>query len=277
MNECFGLNFMINGELHPATEFNASLIYEGESVYEVIRVKGGIPLFFNDHMERLVSSVNQQGKIMLASPEDIRKQIVSLSRSDRKHETNLKIVFNFNKGINSSIVYFIEPIYPSRDQYANGVKGILYFAERNDPGSKVINHRLRSSIYHRLILENAYEAVLVNSEDRITEGSRSNVFLVKNDILYTAPDECVLGGITRKHILDICREKGMSIVFDCIAIDKLCEFESAFMTGTSPMVLPFHTIGDVSFKVSNPLINMLRQLYIERAEKSIMSFRRGKG
>ena len=54
MAECFGKNFILNGELQPAVLFNNSLVYEGDSIYEVIRLINGTPVFFSDHMERLV-------------------------------------------------------------------------------------------------------------------------------------------------------------------------------------------------------------------------------
>jgi branched-chain amino acid aminotransferase len=100
-------------------------VYEGESIYEVIRMVKGFPVFFQDHMDRLSSSVRLQHKELLADIVTLRKDIISLTRSDKKKETNLKIVFNYNKGSSNYLVYFIEPIYPSDEQYKKGVKGTL--------------------------------------------------------------------------------------------------------------------------------------------------------
>ena len=47
MNECFGKKFVLNGELHPADLFDNTFVYEGDSVYEVIRMVKGIPVFFS--------------------------------------------------------------------------------------------------------------------------------------------------------------------------------------------------------------------------------------
>ena len=98
------------------------------------------------------------------------------------------------------------------------MKGILFFAERKDPESKVINHKLRSSIYHKLIHEGGYEALLVNENNLITEGSRSNIFFLKGETLVTAPDNVILNGITRKHILEICRENKIKVEFACVKV-----------------------------------------------------------
>ncbi len=273
MNECFGRKYILNGKLEDAHSFDNSLVYEGDSVYEVIRMTRNTPVFFYDHMERLESSVRNQKKKMLAEKETLKRDILCLTKADRKKEVNLKIVFNYNKDSFNYIIYYIEPIYPTEKQYRKGVKGILFYAERKDPGSKVINHKLRSSIFHKLILDGGYEALLVNEKGQITEGSRSNIFFLKKDSLITAPENVILCGITRKHILDICSENNIKVKMGCVKADRMSDYEAAFMTGTSPMVLPFSHIDDKEFNVNVPLISELRRLYIIKAEESIRLFR----
>ncbi|HKK40828.1 MAG TPA: aminotransferase class IV [Bacteroidales bacterium] len=273
MTECYGKKFIMNGDLYPANHFDNSMVYSGNSVYEVIRMVMGKPVFFHDHMERLATSASLQRKRRLADEETLKKDILRLTRADRKKIANLKIVFNYRKEENNYLVYFIEPIYPTENQYVNGVKGILYYAERKEPESKVINHKLRSSIYHKLILEGGYEAILVNEKDEITEGSRSNIFFLQHDRLVTAPDNCVLNGITRKHILDICKEHGIPVEKRCAGLNELSDFDAVFMTGTSPVVLPFCCIGDNQFKTNLFILEKLRKLYMARAEDSIGQFR----
>ncbi len=272
MNECYGKKFILNGELLSSDQFDNSLVYEGDSIYEVIRMVKGNPVFFHDHMERLITSTKIQQKELLAVISVLRRDIIKLVKTERKKESNLKIVFNYNQDSDHYLVYFIEPIYPSEEQYKKGVKGILFYAERKDPESKVINHKLRSSIYHKLILEGGYEALLVNEENCITEGSRSNIFFLKGNVLTTAPDDTILNGITRKHILEICREHKIKVRFQCVNVDSIGDYDAVFMTGTSPMVLQFYCIGDVYFNVRIPLIEDLRKLYLKKADESISRF-----
>ncbi|HEX7492884.1 MAG TPA: aminotransferase class IV [Bacteroidales bacterium] len=273
MNECYGKKFILNGTLQPVELFDKSMVYEGDSVYEVIRLAKGNPIFFPDHMERLATSVKLQKKDSLADESELRKAILNLTRSDKKRETNLKIVFNYNNGSTNYMIYFIQPIYPSEDQYKRGVKGILFFAERKDPESKVINHKLRTFISHKLIMEGAYEAILVNENNLITEGSRSNIFFLKGDTLVTAPDNVILNGITRKHILEICSENKIKVELSQVDVNDITIYDAVFMTGTSPVVLPFNCINDKFFKVKFELIDRLRKLYLQRAEESIRYFR----
>lgn len=269
MTECSGKKFVLNGELQPAEIFDKSLVYEGDSVYEVLRLLNGYPVFFNDHMERLMTSVKLQKKEVLADSGMLRKAILNLTKVEKKRDVNLKIVFNYNKSVRNYLVYPIESTYPTKIQYQNGVKGILFFAERKDPESKVIDHKLRSTICNRLIAESSYEAILVNEDNCITEGSRTNIFFLKNNSLITAPDNMVLSGITRKHILQICNENKIEVTFDCVNVKDIKDYDAVFMTGTSPIVLPFSSIGENYFNVKNPLIEKLRNIYLKEALESI--------
>jgi branched-chain amino acid aminotransferase len=273
MDECFGKYFIRNGELLSSLSFNSSVIYEGDSLYEVIRMVKGVPVFFYDHMERLKNSVRLQKKEMAAGTDVLRRDIIKLSGSDGLKEVNLKIVFNYSGTSSDYLIYFIEPIYPTESQYRTGVKGILFNAERKDPASKVVNHKLRSDIYHKLILEGAYEALLVDHKNRITEGSRSNIFFIRDNKLFTAPEDIILSGITRKYILEICQEKNLKVIFEPVKADEIGDYDSVFMTGTSPMVLPFRSVNDCIFNVRHPLISELRKLYIVKTEDSIRKFR----
>jgi branched-chain amino acid aminotransferase len=232
----------------------------------------GSPVFFPDHLERLTTSVTLQKKEFLADKAAIKNAIMVLARADKKKESNLKIVFNYNKGVNNFLIYYIESSYPTEIQYIKGVKGVLFYAERKDPESKVIDHKLRSSIYHKLIMDGGYEALLVNEKKQITEGSRSNIFFMKGESLITAPDNVVLSGITRKHILEICSDENISVTFSCVNADEIKEYDAVFMTGTSPAVLPFYCIDDKFFNARIPLIERLRKLYLQKAEASLELF-----
>jgi branched-chain amino acid aminotransferase len=273
MNEVYGKLFILNGETEPSGLFDNSIVYEGESVYEVIRLVKGAPLFFGDHISRLENSVRLQGRKMLAGIADIRKDILTLTRADRINESNLKIIFNYKEEKTNYLIYRIKPGYPSAEQYEKGVKAALFHAERKDPGSKVIDHRLRTEISHKLLRDSAYEAILVNENGLITEGSRSNIFFLKRDILYTAPENMILSGITRKHILGICSENNIKVKLECVSVRDMYTYDSVFMTGTSPMLLPFNLVDNISFNVLHPMMKHLRELYLQRVEDNLMSFR----
>ena len=110
MNECYGRKFVLNGQIQPSEIFDNSLVYDGDSIYEVIRMIKGTPVFFHDHMERLESSAKLQRKKMLADEAVLRRDVLNLVKTEKKKDINLKIVFNYNRDSFNYLVYFIEPI-----------------------------------------------------------------------------------------------------------------------------------------------------------------------
>jgi branched-chain amino acid aminotransferase len=86
----------------------------------------------------------------------------------------------------------------------------------------------------------------------------------------------VLSGITRKYIIDICRREGYDLVFEAVKVSELPEFQSAFITGTSPMVLPVKSIEKHLFRTDNDIIRKLILLYRQLADDSIIGYQRRK-
>jgi branched-chain amino acid aminotransferase len=272
MKECAGSYFIKNGVMLSVEDFDNKMIYEGESIYEVLRMVRGAPLFFNDHYARLISSLLNRKRTNLSTFNNLRRNIKTLAEIEKPQEANLKIVFKYNNPNSDYLVYFIKASYPSDLQYKEGVKASLFRAERTDPASKVIHSELKSAIEAKLASEKAYEVLLVNNKNQITEGSRSNTFFIKNKTLYTAPDNLVLGGITRKHLIDLCNETGIEVRYECVNADEIQDYDSVLMSGTSPILLPFKYVDDCEFIVENSSVEKLRNLFMLKAEQSISDF-----
>jgi branched-chain amino acid aminotransferase len=272
MAECTGNYFIKNGKMLPVEEFDNKIVYEGETIYEILRMVGGFPLFFYDHYARLVGSILNRKQTNLATFNRLLRDIKTLSETEKPNEVNLKIVFNYNNPEYNYLVYFIKASYPTDLQYKEGVKGTLFKAERTDPESKVIHRELKTAIEEKLSAEKAYEALLVNDNNLITEGGRSNTFFIKDKTLYTAPDNLVLGGITRKHLIALCNENGIEIRYECVNADEIQNYNSVFMTGTSPILLPFKTIDTCQFTVENSIVEKLRKIFMLKIEQSINDF-----
>ena len=111
-----------------------------------------------------------------------------------------------------------------------------------------------------------YEILLVDKEGYITEGSRSNVFFVQGQTLYTSPSAYVLPGTSRKRVFDICNEQGISLLEQRIALKEIGQFDAAFLTGTSPLILPLNCIDKTVYSTHNPLMRRLMEHYFALLE-----------
>jgi branched-chain amino acid aminotransferase len=270
-NEILEKYLAVNGRIIPVSE--AGNISEGSSgtIYEVIRVISGIPLFMERHIERLEASARLIGYSIDSISNNIRQSIAELIKANDNPEKNIRIVvYNMENTVPDYSIYFIHSSYPTPEQYETGVHGILLKEERSNPNAKVVNSGYKERVAAALANANAYEALLVNSKDEITEGSRSNVFFIKNNEVLTSPKGNVLIGITRVYVFEICRDLGIEIIEKPISVSMLREMDGVFITGTSPKILPISTIDDMSFNSArNPVIKTIMTSYNDRIEEYI--------
>jgi len=271
--DCCGKYYYLDGLILDAVAAEEQPV--GETLfYEVIRTSGGIPLFFGDHIRRLQEGIATRYQV----PEDLERQIASgiitLAKSDPVPQINIRVTVAFTGREHTLHICYVTSTYPSERMYTEGVKVVLYRAERLDPGVKLLNARMRLAINAELEKQGAFEAFLVNKEGLITEGSRSSVFFVTSDgCLYTAPDGMVLPGITRKYIISICRKEGISVYFEAVEASMISMFPAVFLTGTSPMVLSVEKIDNVRFVTTMSLIKRLKVIYEELAAESIRNYK----
>ncbi len=101
----------------------------------------------------------------------------------------------------------------------------------------------------------------MNREGRITEGSRSNVFFVKDGCFVTAPAEEVLPGITRQKVIELLAGSGYALKEHSLSAAELPQVQAAFLTGTSPKILPIRSIGDLTLPVDNAGVAYLQNEY----------------
>ena len=238
--------FASNGQLLPLECFDEAAI-NGNSVYEVIRVIKGVPLFLEDHMTRLTSSAAAlDADIHSLLPqvlEDMKKLIAANDSPDK----NIKLVmFNLGKKIPDYVMAFVHSSYPDERLYQEGIHTILVHAERNNPNIKLTNTDLREMIHNKLVENNAYEALLVNNNGEITEGSKSNLFFLVQGKIYTASPSDVLIGITRQYIIKACTNLELEVIEQPIPFSILDYADGAFITGTSPKLLPIASIEEKS-------------------------------
>ncbi|NLE34877.1 MAG: hypothetical protein GX622_07225 [Bacteroidales bacterium] len=243
------------------------------SFYEVIRTREGVPLFFDDHMKRLADGILTRYNFSSDIAEEVRIGMNALVSHERHDEINMRVTVTFTGQKYSLHICYIPSSYPSVEMVREGVPLILYRAERLSPEVKILNRTLRHAINKEIERRKAFEALLVNHRGLITEGSRSNIFFISRDgIIHTAPDSMVLSGITRKYVTEIIRDERMPLVHEPVRISETGGYRSAFITGTSPMVLAVKSIEGARFDVSDPVIIKLRDTYCRLTEQSILDY-----
>lgn len=277
--------YIENSEAKQIDALREDQVRAGESIYEVIRIIDGVPLFLESHLKRFINSSKLINKPMLLSVDEINLNIKRLLALNDVLAGNVKIVFNYSKEFKTyvhdentsgyksctSLFYLVKHSYPTKEQYASGVDTIFFHRERNNPNAKVLNESLKAEVELCLNNSNVYEAILIDKNNNITEGSKSNIFMIKGDTVFTSRIESVLPGVTRGSIIDILTQNNIKFEEKDVSFKDIELMDALFITGTSPKVLPIRTVDGYVFQSSsNPLLLKIMQKYDEKIEKYIM-------
>ncbi len=245
---------MIEGFKSVVTKGSASL----PSVYEVIRLTGGKPQFLKEHYERLEKSLASIGLSVPFTCDDLAGCLTDLAEEIGTDDHNIKVEVDID---GHSTIHLNPSNYPSAQLYKTGVKAGLFRGERKNPNIKMMDHELRDATDKAIREGDVYEVLLVNNEGRITEGSRSNVFFIRGGEVYTSPSDEVLLGVTRTMIIRIIEKAGIPIHYCSVKKNELKSFDAAFISGTSPKVLPIASVGGISYDVNDPVLRYIMEKY----------------
>jgi branched-chain amino acid aminotransferase len=263
MDTIVGNFYLIDSKLVESDKINFKFNASVYNLYEVIRVEQGILLFLEDHLDRMQHGAKSIGEILPIDIQEVRTDLYSLIGANNLRIGNIKLL---SRNVNEHLVfaaYFIPHKYPDKEMCAEGVKLTTFSIERTNPEIKQVSvsERIRDNIEKIKQESSAYEILLIDKNGFITEGSKSNFFLVKENSLYSAPEEKILAGITRKHILSLARSSGLNLLCKNIRIDEIKNFDGSFICGTSPKILSVKSIDQITFKPINSIITLLNNKY----------------
>lgn len=212
-------------------------------IYEVIRYVDGIPLFWEEHIERLNASLSAYLEDFPIDSDALKEECSVLIKKCKKNNCNIQIVFYIHLDRNvDKVVYVKKHFYPTTEMYENGVAAGVVHINRDNPSVKNWIPSYKSAVQD--VMKDNFEVLLANDQDEILEGSRSNFFYVKDGLVYTCPQHLVLNGITRINVLRAIEKCGLDIVEKSLNVNELANIDGAFLSGTSLNVLPIRCIDD---------------------------------
>lgn len=193
----------------------------------------------------------------------LKSEVEALAISHDTPDFNVRIEYDLE---DEAYGFFaVAGVYPSEDMIAEGVRLVTFEYQRHDPNVKVYDAALRDAMDERKREFQAFD-ILYTHDGITSEASKSNIFFIKDNCLFTSPDEAVLMGITRMKTLEAAQELGIEVVKRLIPVVEIGEFEGAFLTGTSLHLLPIRQIDEYEYTVPHPLW----QAVSEQFEKKIV-------
>lgn len=259
----------INGNFLPKNEakisvFDHGILY-GDGIFEGIRAYNGRVFKLQEHIDRLFDSAKMINLNIGKDKIDIHEAVINTLRANNLNEAYIRLVVTRGVGTlgldpkscpKSTIIIIAEPMSPIANP--KGIKCITAGTVRRmpyaalSPNIKSLNYLNNVLAKMEATIKGVDEAVVLDMNGNVAEGSAENIFMVKDNILITPPHIISLKGITRETVLDELAPQSYEvehIEIRNISLFELYAADEVFMTGTAAEIAPVveidgHKIGD---------------------------------
>ena len=111
--------------------------------------------------------------------------------------------------------------------------------------AKISGNYVNSVLAKREVMKLGYEeAMMLDTEGYVSEGSGENIFMVRNGVIKTTPLTSILSGITRNSVIQIAKSRKIPVVEEKFTRDELYTAQEAFFTGTAAEITPIREVDD---------------------------------
>ncbi len=119
--------------------------------------------------------------------------------------------------------------------------------------AKITGNYVNSTLAKREVVKSGYdEAILLDTQGYVSEGSGENIFIVRKGIIKTTPPTSILSGITRDSAIQIAKDSGITVVEQMFSRDELYMADEAFFTGTAAEITPIREVDDRPVGIGKP-------------------------
>ena len=271
-----------NNELVPWKDAKVHVLNHGlhyaSSVFEGLRVYNGKIFKLAEHSERLRKSAEILGFEVPYSVEELNgftKLIVEKQGITDGYvrpiawlgSERMKIYAEGNK-VHVAIATWEWPAYFAEELYQTGIK--LCWADWKRPAPDTAPTASKASGLYMICTSSKrkaeaggfHDAMMLDYRGYIAEATGANFFMVVDGELHTPIADCFLDGITRRTVIALAKELGITVRERHIKPEELASAQEAFLTGTAAEVTPVGAIGDYQF-TPGEVTDKLRKAYHE--------------
>lgn len=271
-----------------------SVVQGGDAVWEGLRIyKGGV-FMLDRHLSRLQDSAKAMGFKNIPSNADIRRLVfATLNANGMYDEVHVRLTLTRGEKITSGmdprlnskgLCLIILPEWkPIVYDNAHGIKVISSSIRRNSPNhldSKIHHNNLINNILAKIQANHANvdAALMLDTNGFASELNGSNVFFVKNNVLFTPHADACLHGITRGYVLELAKECQIPFLEKNISLTEIYTSDEAFATGTWGELTPItevdgrtieNSVGSNVLQKLNAVFNANKDHYLTPIDKKI--------
>lgn len=269
----------INGEILPQEKalipiYDLGLL-RGLGIFDFFRVLKGVPVFVEDHIDRLETSMAMLGFDTGLKREDWIRLFYDLIEANQVDRAGFRVVVTGGFSDDGYSIPEKKNVYmmchglPESDpkQYEQGVSLVTSLYRRDTPEAKTTVYIESMKMQPALRKAGAFE-VLYHWKGVISECSRCNMFFIDPEGVIVTPSYGMLKGITRKQVLTLAEDFQMPVQERDVHMEEIPWMAGAFLTATTKGVLPVVRIDDhaVGNGQVHPLAKQLQELYTKRVK-----------
>jgi branched-chain amino acid aminotransferase len=254
--------YYVDGKFVPDSEavfpVNDLGLLRGYGCFDFMRTYNGRVIFIRDHIQRLVRSAAQIGIELPLSESELIQLVEETLRRNPPVESNVRILVTGGASPDfitpqgrPRIAILVAPLspYPAA-WYAEGAKIITVAHTRSIPGAKTIDYIRAILVLAEARRRGAIEAVYVDPDGWVREGTTSNIFAFIGDRLVT-PGAHILNGITRRKVLDLA-EEGYAVDIRDLHRRELVRADEVFITSSNRLIVPIARVDEAVIGAGRP-------------------------
>jgi branched-chain amino acid aminotransferase len=221
------------------------------------------------HLQRLYVPAAEMGLAPSVDESTLRLRVADMVKINLPQESRARLILTKDDG---TVYVGIQPFTPLPESvYRDGVHVITSSISRSDPRIKGTDFITKSVEQRKLVRGEVFEILLAH-DGKILEGMTSNFYAIKGKTLVTARSGILLG-VTRRAVLRIAREEGMSIEYRSPKVGE--RFDEAFLTSSSRGVVPIVSIdnqpvGQGKVGKWTKILSKSYQAYVEERSEKIV-------
>ncbi len=262
-------------------------LHYGTSVFEGIRAyrtdEGPAVFRLDEHLARLERSAAMYYMPLGFSQDELRQAVhetIAVNELDSCYIRPIVFrgygtmgLFPLDAPVDVAIAVWEWGAYLGEEGLKNGIRAKIATWRRignnTIPATAKAGGQYLNSILAKVETQKAgyQEAILLNEQGMVADGSGENIFVVKGGRISTPPVAAsILEGITRNTIMDLAREEGMDVVERDIPRSELYFADEVFVTGTAAEVCPINEIDDHPIGPPGPVTRQLQERFFRVTE-----------
>lgn len=241
-----------------------SLLY-GEGVFETFRWKGSPPVYLDKHIDRM-----EIGSEFLSIPfpgkRRIKTAVEEAVKTSKIADAYVKVCLLSSGGMKfherakeGCVLVIVREYEPQKENMRAHVVQMRRTSSSPLLRVKSVNY-LENVLARREAMEKCYdEAIFLNERGEVTEGSSTNIFWVKKEVLHTPAVECgLLPGITREALISLAPKMGLNVVEGRFRLDEVISSDCVFLTNSLVGMVALTCVDKTDVKLDEKMFAKLR-------------------